>query len=109
MNAVTHGLLMSSPNITFDWVKVLMCREAFIPSLGLADEPDRLDSAEEFSFLPAAQHAVVDRVRGVRHQIWAVAEKCDELVKRGSYRGLRPELYPPEDRECVEFGAKFMR
>lgn len=109
MNALTHGLSSSRANITLDWVKVLMCRDAFVASAKIADNCADLESAEELAFLAAEQQAVVDRVKEVRQRIWAAAQQCDELTERGAYRGLRPELYPPEDRDWVVSGAKFMR
>ncbi|MEK9685060.1 MAG: hypothetical protein VW226_10960, partial [Rhodospirillaceae bacterium] len=62
-NALTHGLSSLSANVTLDWVKVLMCRDAFVASAKVADNCADLESAEELAFLAAEQQAVVDRAR----------------------------------------------
>ncbi|MEK9685059.1 MAG: hypothetical protein VW226_10955, partial [Rhodospirillaceae bacterium] len=41
--------------------------------------------------------------------IWATAEKCEELTKRGSLRGLTAAMYPPEERVWGRDVAKFLR
>ena len=109
MNAVTHGLSSSSANITLDWGKVLMCRDAFVASAKIADNSPDLDSAEELAFLAAEQQAVVDRVREARRHIWAAAQHCDELNERGGLQAFKASLYPPEEREWVRDVSKLLK